>query len=128
MAEVATSVLHNVGNVLNSVNVSTTLIREKLQQSRLTHLIKAVGLLREHEASLATFLTNDPKGRQLTPFLIRPTDHLVEENAALLEETGALGKNVQHIKQIVARQQGFARVFGVTERLEAEHLWKRPSN
>src|SRR5882762_2050948 len=34
MAEVATGVLHNVGNVLNSVNLSATLIREKLQQSR----------------------------------------------------------------------------------------------
>ena len=47
MAEVATGVLHNVGNVLNSVNVSSTLICEMLQQSRLSHMTRAVGLLRE---------------------------------------------------------------------------------
>src|SRR5207249_841572 len=63
MAEVATGVLHNVGNVLNSVNLSATLIREKLQQSRLSHLITAVARLREQEPNLAAFLTSDPKGR-----------------------------------------------------------------
>ncbi len=122
MAEVATSVLHNVGNVLNSVNVSTTLIREKLQQSRLSHLTTAIGLVREQEPNLAAFLTVDPKGRQLPQFLGRLTDHLVEENKALLQETDALDKNVQHIKQIVVTQQSFARVFGVTESLQVERL------
>lgn len=125
MAEVATGVLHNVGNVLNSVNISTTVIREKLQQSRLSHLDKAVGALLAQEASLASFLTSDPKGRQLPQFLGRLTEHLVEENKLLLQETDALEKNVQHIKQIVAMQQSFARVFGVTESLEAEGLMEQ---
>src|SRR5206468_3426884 len=69
MAEVATGVLHNVGNVLNSVNVSTTLIGEKLQQSRLPHLVKAVELLGENRSNLPEFLITDPKGRQLPQFL-----------------------------------------------------------
>jgi PAS domain S-box-containing protein len=122
MAEVATGVLHNVGNVLNSVNLSTTLIREKLQQSRLSHLRKVVGLVREKESDLANFLTHDPKGRQLPQFLERLTQHLAEENKALIDETDGLEKNVQHIKQIVSMQQSFARVFGVTESLPADRL------
>jgi signal transduction histidine kinase len=122
MAEVATGVLHNVGNVLNSVNVSTTVVREKLQQSRISHLSKAVGLLRDEEANLAAFLTKEPTGRQLPQFLSRLTDHLVEENKALLLETDALDQNVQHIRQIVAMQQSFAQVLGVTESLEVEGL------
>lgn len=121
MAEVA-GVLHNVGNVLNSVNVSATIIREKLQQSRLPHVIRAVGLLPTKEAELASYLTNDPKGRQLPQFLGRLTGHLAEENKALLQETEALDKNVQHIKEIVAAQQSFACVLGVNESLEAERL------
>jgi signal transduction histidine kinase len=67
-------------------------------------------------------LTADPKGRQLPQFLGRLTDHLVEENKVLLEETDALDKNVQHIKQIVVTQQSSARVFGVTESLQVEDL------
>jgi C4-dicarboxylate-specific signal transduction histidine kinase len=85
-------------------------------------LTKAVGLLREQAADLGRFLTKDPKGRQLPQFLDRLTEHLVEENKALLQETDALDKNVQHIKEIVATQQSFARVFGVTESIEAERL------
>ena len=122
MAEVATGVLHNVGNVLNSVNLSTTLLREKLQESRLSHLAKAVGVMREQESNMATFLTEDPKGRQIPQFLGRLSDHLLEENAAMLQETDALDKNVQHIRQIVATQQSFARVFGVIESHQAERL------
>jgi C4-dicarboxylate-specific signal transduction histidine kinase len=108
--------------VLNSVNVSTTLVRDKLRQSSLPHLTKAVALLREREADLVPFLTSDPKGRQLPRFLGRLTEHLVEENKALLQEIDSLEQNVQHIKQVVAMQQSFARVCGVTEKLEAERL------
>jgi len=122
MAEVATGVLHNVGNVLNSVNVSATVIREKLQQSRIMHLTQTAKALRENEPRLAEFLTVDAKGRQLPGFLDRLANHLTEENQTLLQETDALDKNVQHIRQIVATQQSFARVFGVTENLEAEKL------
>lgn len=122
MAEVATGVLHNVGNVLNSVNISTTVIREKLAQSRLSHLRKAIEVLQAQETNLASYLADDPKGRQLPQFLGRLTGHLTEENQALLQETDALEKNVQHIKQIVAMQQSFAKVFGVTESLNAQEL------
>jgi signal transduction histidine kinase len=120
MAEVATGLLHNVGNVLNSVNVSATLIREKLRQSRLSHLTKAVRLLQETD--LPNFLATDPKGRKLPEFMNRVTDHLVEENKALLEEAAALDKNVQHIRQIVTTQQSFARVSGVIESCPADRL------
>ncbi len=34
MAEIATGVLHNVGNTLNSVNISTGLVMDQLRQSR----------------------------------------------------------------------------------------------
>src|SRR5208283_3543694 len=38
MAEVATGVLHNVGNVLNSVNVSANIVASKLRESRVGNL------------------------------------------------------------------------------------------
>jgi len=122
MAEVATGVLHNVGNVLNSVNLSATLIRERLQQSRLSHLTKSIALLRENEPNLPAFLATDPRGRQLPQFLGRLSEHLVEENKSLADEAESLDKNVQHIRQIVAMQQSFSRVFGVTESQQPERL------
>ena len=76
MAEIATGVLHNVGNVLNSVNVSATLIAERLTQSKTDNLAKAAGLLEEQNGSLASFLPNDPKGQLLPELSRRGRSHL----------------------------------------------------
>ena len=81
MAEVATGVLHNVGNVLNSVNVSSSVVTERLKKSRIAHLSKAVTILRDHQADLATFITSDPTGKQLPMFLSQLADHLAGEQA-----------------------------------------------
>jgi signal transduction histidine kinase len=122
MAEVATSVLHNVGNVLNSVNVSAHVLDEKIKASKTSSLAKAAGLLREHALDLPEFLTLDPKGRQLPQFLTQLSDHLSAEQKHLLKEVDLLGKNLDHIKQIIATQQHYARVMGVTESLHPAEL------
>jgi two-component system NtrC family sensor kinase len=113
MAEIATGVLHNVGNVLNSVNVSTNLISDRLRQSKLAGLNKA-----DTEA----FLSHDPKGKLLPSYLIHLADHWTGEQAVLLDELTLLSKNVQHIKDIVATQQSYATVSGIVESLPAANL------
>lgn len=64
MAEIATGVLHNVGNVLNSVNVSTTLLAGRIRESRVDNLIALIGMLEQHSGDLPEFLGRDPKGRR----------------------------------------------------------------
>jgi len=115
MAEVASSVLHNVGNVLNTVNVSTALLDERLRGSRVGNLARAVDLLRVHEDDLAAFLTADPDGRRLVVYLRSVADHLGGERDELLREVETLARSVEHIKEIVAVQQGYARAPGGTE-------------
>ena len=122
MAEVATSVLHNVGNVLNSVNVSATVISDRLRKSRLSILNQVVGGLREHEGDLADFLTRDAKGQRFPSLLSHLNDNLRSEQSALLQEAESLRKNIDHIKEIVAMQQGYAKVAGVTERVKVIDL------
>jgi PAS domain S-box-containing protein len=117
MAEVASSVLHNVGNVLNSVNVSAGAAREIVEGSRAGGLSKAVKLLREHEADLGRFLGEDPKGKKVLDFLERLSEALREESTQLHDELDSLQKNIDHIKVIVAMQQSHARSHtGITER------------
>src|ERR1039458_309410 len=67
LAEVATSILHNVGNVLNSVNVSCSVVSEKIRNSRVVNVTKLAALLQDHAADLPVFLTT-PKGRQLPTY------------------------------------------------------------
>ena len=122
MAEVATSVLHNVGNVLNSVNVSSSLIAEKVRNSKMASLPKIVAMLKAHESDLAAFFTADPKGKQVPAYLASLVDHLAREQAEILAEANSLVEKVMHIKEIVAMQQNYARASGVAERLPLGEL------
>ena len=122
MAEVATSVLHNVGNVLNSVNVSSSLISDKVRHSKVTNLVKAAALLRTHASDLAAFFAQDAKGRQLPDYLFSLAEHLAAEQGQILQELKSLAGNIDHIKEIVAMQQSYAKVLGVLESLPVADL------
>jgi PAS domain S-box-containing protein len=122
MAEVATGVLHNVGNVLNSVNVSTGLVVEKLRRSKVSKLGKAAALLSARNGDLGDYLTHDPSGQKLPDYLSKLSQYLVEENTQLLSEVDLLARNIEHIKEVVAVQQSYAKVSGVFETLQAEQL------
>jgi PAS domain S-box-containing protein len=123
MAEVSTGVLHNVGNTLNSVNISTSVITERLRKSRVSGLIKATGLLSEHTADLASFLTQDLQGQKLPAYLIAVSRQLQEERDGLLQEMHALGESVEHINSIIAMQQMHARAAGVVEQVAVPQLF-----
>ncbi|WP_233261361.1 ATP-binding protein [Vitiosangium sp. GDMCC 1.1324] len=122
MAEMATGVLHNVGNALNSVNVSVNVLSERLHQSRLASLQKATDLMGEHTEDLGAFFTADARGRQLPSYLRALTTQLTSEQAELLDEVRTLQKSVEHIKSVVSMQQEHARFSGVVERLEVTSL------
>ncbi len=122
MADVATDILHNVGNVLNSVNVSINLIRDALRRPTAGNLAKATRILGEHKQDLATFLSSDPKGQVLPGYLQSTAERLESEQAGLLEEAQLLNRNIEHVKEIVAMQQSYAKVSGVVETLAIKDL------
>lgn len=122
MAEVATGVLHNVGNVLNSLNVSASVIAGGLRRSKAESLLKLAALLRERQGSLGDFLARDPKGRRVPEFVSSLARHALEERDRLIQEVNALQKNVDHIKEIVSMQQAYATMAGVTEPLDPTQL------
>jgi PAS domain S-box-containing protein len=122
MAEVATSVLHNVGNVLNSVNVSSTLISNQLRKSKIANLGKVVRMLNERAGDIGNFLNSDPKGKQLPGYLGQLAEHLVREQATAIKELELLHDNIEHIKDIVVMQQSYAKVSGLIETVNITDL------
>lgn len=115
MAEVATGVLHNVGNVLNSVNVAAGVLADRLNHSKSSGVSKLSKLLTERQTSLAQFLSEDERGRHIPAYLQQLAEHLEKEQADMRKELSELVMNVEHIKEIVATQQNYARVLGVAE-------------
>lgn len=122
MAEVATSVLHNVGNVLNSVNVSAALVLDVVRRSKVASLGKIVALLDGHADNLGAFVTADPQGARVPEYLRQLHERLGHEQQGITRELGALTQNIEHIKDVVAMQQSYGRVSGVCETLSAADL------
>ncbi len=122
MAEVATGVLHNVGNVLNSVNISATLVCEGLVKSKIASVTKLGRLIQENAGNLSVFFTSDERGRQLPGFVVKLADCLEDERATLLKECGLIRTNIDHIKDIVAMQQNYAKASGVVENVKVNEM------
>jgi PAS domain S-box-containing protein len=122
MAEVAAGVLHNVGNVLTSVNVSAAELAAHLRATKLPGLARAVALLEEHRGDLGRFFAEDPRALELPAYLGALHEQLAEEQGAISREVEVLGRSVEHIKEVVSMQQGYARVSGVREEVSAETM------
>lgn len=122
MAEIATNVLHNVGNVLNSVNISADLVARKLRTSKAQGLGKAIQLINAHPDDLGTYLREDEKGKLLPDYLNQLVEAIAVEQQGLTDELAQLSKSVDHIKDIVSTQQSYAGVSSVLEPVQISAL------
>lgn len=119
MADIAAGVVHNIGNVLNSINTSTSLTDEVLKKSKFKGLKKVNELLLKHEDNLADFLQNDPKGQKLLEYLRKLDESVTEELKTLDKYNKRLDKKVKLINDVIAAQQSYANV-GLGD--DEEHL------
>lgn len=123
MAEVATGVLHNVGNVLNSMNVSISLVSKRLSALKLPSLAKAARMLHDKPVEeRGRFVSVDDKGKKLPEFFVQLSDQLSADQKELEKELGALQQHLEHVKGVIAMQQSYARASGVTERVRLGEL------
>jgi len=122
MAEVASGVLHNVGNVLNSVNVSASVIRDQIRKTKAGNLQRVVALLEEHEEDMAEFICKDEKGRQIPRFLSLLSNELSSERENIFNELDELSNNIDHIKNVISMQQSYAGSYGVRDKVKLSAL------
>jgi PAS domain S-box-containing protein len=113
MAEVATDVLHNVGNVLNSVSVTAGSIKKHVRNSKISYLNDVVKLLEEHAGDLGRFMTSEEQGKKLPAFLAHLSKELIDEQTRYLEALEALTKHIQHMAEIIQLQQSHSKTKGL---------------
>lgn len=114
-AEVATNILHNVGNVLNGVNVLTQVVAERLEDPRWHAVQKLADLIAEHREDLAHFLTEDRRGKRVPQYLGELAGVLHRERTAIIERVQRLAEQMEHIKRIIHVQQEHARTVSLSE-------------
>lgn len=122
MAEVASGVLHNVGNAMTNATVSVSQLQRGLEQSRAAGLVKAAAMIKDHEQDLATFLTQDSRGRQLPEYLLRLGESLSSEQRGLVDDARRLQASLDHINEIIRAQQGLAVAPEVVETTQISNV------
>ncbi|NOT07024.1 MAG: hypothetical protein HOP28_02350, partial [Gemmatimonadales bacterium] len=118
MAEVATGVLHNVGNVFNGVNMAAAVIEGLVKRSKTPDFVKAMGLLRSHDQDLGRFLTEDARGKQLPGYLEKVADQLSREREGVLSELASMNQGIAHVTQIINAQQLLAGAGALEEEID----------
>ncbi len=122
MAEVASNVLHNVGNVLNSANVSASLLSTELQRCRIPLVPKLAELLQSQEADLPRFMQEDPRGQKVPAYLTALGSDLMDSRQKMETELRTLQHSIEHIKEVVARQQSLTDACGLIERVRLHEV------
>jgi PAS domain S-box-containing protein len=113
MADVAAGVLHNVGNVLNSANVSAQLVVERVRGLQVANLARVAPLIQPAESGAAP--ADGAQRAQLAQYVARLAEHLADEQGTVLRELQSLTASIEHIKNIVGMQQAYAGAGGVIE-------------
>ncbi len=121
-ADIAASVLHNVGNILNSVLTSNKTIKDALTGSKIKGFEKANALLKENIDNIEDFIVNNPKGKKLLEYYIKLEEVLKEENEYLSEHSDRLSEKIDLIKDVVVAQQAYASGFSQTEEIDLKKI------
>jgi C4-dicarboxylate-specific signal transduction histidine kinase len=122
MADMATGVLHNIGNILNSVNLAGEQIHRVTSNSKISGFIKANELLENHKDNLAEFFTNDDRGKRLPAYYLKMGKVLVGEMADIKIETDELISKTTMMKEVISTQQAYAHSGFHSEQLEIHEL------
>lgn len=117
MAEVATSILHNIGNILNSTNVSIDILKENISQPFITKFFKIITMLKTHQDNLNAYLTHDEKGQLIPSYLIELGDLIEKEFKQNTIEIHNINTNLIYIKEIVAMQKVISGTSGIVEKI-----------
>ena len=117
MSEIATSILHNIGNILNSASTSISLALEINRQPYIKKLVSICGIIKEHLTANDDYLTGDIKGKKIPDYLIALSKALDLDNEQTAKELANIDIHLNHIKDIVMLQKEFSGISGLRENL-----------
>ncbi|WP_257448755.1 trifunctional serine/threonine-protein kinase/ATP-binding protein/sensor histidine kinase [Archangium lipolyticum] len=122
MSEIASNVLHNVGNVLTSAVVNLEMMRRAVGSSRVVRVRQVSALLEENRGGLGDFFTKDPRGERLVDYVTALSEELLIEQTNLQESLEAMNRHVDHIRAIVQVQQTYAKTSLLLEECDLAQL------
>jgi len=117
MSEVATTILHNIGNILNSANLSANLIKENLQQNYYQKFFTIIEMIKQNSGHLGEYLSTDKKGKLIPDYLNELSEIMLKEHQRNIDEINNLDKNLEYIKTVVNLQKTVGGVSEFSEKI-----------
>ena len=104
--EIVETILHNIGNAINSVTVGINALQENLVGNRLIHRFSALAdMVEAHQADWAGYIKDDPKGQQVLPFMIALAADFNNQNRKVVETLERVSERATHIIDIIRTQR-----------------------
>ena len=104
--EVVETILHNIGNAINSVAVGVDTVYEQLANNELSSRLTALAnALETHQEDLGDYITNHPQGQRVVPFIQALASDLCEVDHELRETTQRVREKTSHIVDIIRTQK-----------------------
>ena len=104
--EIVETILHNIGNAINSVTVGLNVLQENIVGNQLIHRFSALAdMVKAHQEDWGDFIKNDPKGQQVLPFMIALASDFTNQNERLIKTLERVGERVTHIIDIIRTQR-----------------------
>ncbi|MDB9787016.1 ATP-binding protein [Bacteriovoracaceae bacterium] len=128
MSEVATGVLHNVGNILNGVNSSVEVVINNLRNSKIAGLEKSGILIDQNMNNISDFFSNNPQGKLLPQFIVACATQMAKEHQTNSKTLTQLKKQVDNINRIINIQQSLARAGESVEEIHIGEIIEQAIN
>ena len=104
--QILDTILHNIGNAINTIAIGVGSIREELQENlllrRFSSLVRAI---EAHQGDLDSYLSGDTQGRNVIPFILALQKDLATQNQELRETTERVHQMVSQIVDIVRTER-----------------------
>lgn len=122
MAEIVSGVLHNIGNILNSINISASIANDKINHSKSKNIARVSKLINDNRTCLCDFFENHEQGKLLPDYLALLSQEVTDDNKEIKHELDYLISNIDHIKAIIKSQQDYAGGYGIIEKINIVNL------
>ena len=106
--EIVDTILHNIGNAMNSVAIGVGEIYHQLQKDRLLRRFSSLAnAIAEHQDDWITYLQTDPQGQKVIPFILALDKDLSRQSLQLRRSAERVQSRVTHIVDIIRTQKSF---------------------
>lgn len=104
--EIISTILHNIGNAINSINIGIGTIQESMVNNRLTHhLLSLANAIKEHQDDLVDYIKNDPQGQKVAPFTIALADDFGERDKRLAKTASRVYERTEYIAALIRMEE-----------------------